>query len=76
MWRICTSVTDHRSGSKRQLLGFHEERHRAPTFAILARVVADRGSTAHTRWALPQPGGWNRPTIQLPDLATTVETLR
>jgi catechol 2,3-dioxygenase-like lactoylglutathione lyase family enzyme len=69
-----------------QLLGFKEEMHPAPTFAMLSRgdlrLVLSAvgggpgGGQAMPDGTLPQPGGWNRFTIEVPDLATTVETLR
>lgn len=69
-----------------QLLGFKEEMHPAPTFAMLSRgdlrlVLSATGGgpgggQAMPDGTLPQPGGWNRFAIEVPDLATTVGTLR
>jgi catechol 2,3-dioxygenase-like lactoylglutathione lyase family enzyme len=69
-----------------QLLGFHEEMHPAPTFAMLSRGElrlvlskpggAPGGGQAMPDGTLPQPGGWNRFAIQVSDLAPTVESLR
>ncbi len=69
-----------------QQLGFIEVMHPAPTFAMLSlgdlRLVLSAagggpgGGQAMPDGTLPQPGGWNRFTIELPDLSATVETLR
>jgi catechol 2,3-dioxygenase-like lactoylglutathione lyase family enzyme len=68
------------------LLGFKEEMHPAPTFAMLSRgelrLVLSAvgggpgGGQAMPDGTLPEPGGWNRFTIEVPDLDSTVETLR
>ncbi|MDQ2727920.1 MAG: VOC family protein [Actinomycetota bacterium] len=67
-------------------LGFIEVMHPAPTFAMLSkgdlRLVLSAagggpgGGQAMPDGAVPQPGGWNRFTIEVSDLAATVETLR
>jgi predicted enzyme related to lactoylglutathione lyase len=67
-------------------LGFKVEMHPAPTFAMLSRgdlrlVLSAAGGgpgggQAMPDGTLPQPGGWNRFTIEVSDLAATVETLR
>lgn len=69
-----------------QHLGFHEEMHPAPTFAMLSRgdlrLVLSApsgtggGGQAMPDGTMPQPGGWNRFTLEVPDLAATVEVLR
>ncbi|HEX4218947.1 MAG TPA: VOC family protein [Acidimicrobiales bacterium] len=69
-----------------QQLGFEEVMHPAPTFAMLSRgdlrlVLSAAGGgpgggQAMPDGTLPQPGGWNRFTIEVADLAATVETLR
>ncbi len=69
-----------------QYLGFHEEMHPAPAFAMLSRgdlrLVLSApnpmggGGQAMPDGTLPQPGGWNRFAIQVTDLAGMVETLR
>src|SRR5437870_5912671 len=67
-------------------LGFEEVMHPAPTFAMLSRgdlrLVLSApgggpgGGQAMPDGRVPEPGGWNRFTIEVPDLATTVEALR
>jgi catechol 2,3-dioxygenase-like lactoylglutathione lyase family enzyme len=67
-------------------LGFKEEMHPAPTFAMLSRgdlrLVLSAvgggpgGGQAMSDGTLPQPGGWNRFTIEVSDLDATVQTLR
>jgi catechol 2,3-dioxygenase-like lactoylglutathione lyase family enzyme len=67
-------------------LGFHEDMHPAPTFAMLSRgdlrlVVSapgggPGGGQAMPDGTLPEPGGWNRFQLEVSDLAATVEELR
>ncbi len=67
-------------------LGFDEVMHPAPTFAMLARgdlrltLSASSGQggggQAMPDGRLPHPGGWNRFSVEVPDLATSVRTLR
>ena len=67
-------------------LGFHEEMHPAPTFAMLSRgdlrLVLSApgggggGGQAMPDGAIPQPGGWNRFSLEVSDLAATVDRLR
>jgi catechol 2,3-dioxygenase-like lactoylglutathione lyase family enzyme len=67
-------------------LGFKEKMHPAPTFAMLTRgdlrlVLsapggAGGGGQAMADGTKPEPGGWNRFMLELPDLATTVTALR
>jgi catechol 2,3-dioxygenase-like lactoylglutathione lyase family enzyme len=67
-------------------LGFHEEMHPAPTFAMLSkgdlRLVLSApgggpgGGQAMPDGSVPVPGGWNRFTIEVTDLAATVDRLR
>src|SRR5437667_8125022 len=71
-----------------QQLGFHEDMHPAPSFAMLSRgdlrlVVSapapnapGGGGQAMPDGTLPQPGGWNRFTLEVSDLEATVDTLR
>jgi catechol 2,3-dioxygenase-like lactoylglutathione lyase family enzyme len=67
-------------------LGFHEDMHPAPTFAMLSRgdlrlVLSAAGGgpgggQAMPDGTLPQPGGWNRFTVEVADLVDTVDSLR
>jgi catechol 2,3-dioxygenase-like lactoylglutathione lyase family enzyme len=68
-------------------LGFHEDMHPAPSFAMLSRgelrlVLSQPGAgpggggQAMPDGTLPAPGGWNRFAIEVPDVATSVERLR
>jgi catechol 2,3-dioxygenase-like lactoylglutathione lyase family enzyme len=67
-------------------LGFHEDMHPSPSFAMLSRgdlrLVLTKpgggpgGGQAMADGTLPQPGGWNRFAIQLTDLASTVDSLK
>jgi catechol 2,3-dioxygenase-like lactoylglutathione lyase family enzyme len=67
-------------------LSFHEEMHPAPSFAMLSRgdlrlVLSSPGGgpgggQAMPDGALPEPGGWNRFQLEVPDLAAIVQSLR
>jgi catechol 2,3-dioxygenase-like lactoylglutathione lyase family enzyme len=67
-------------------LGFDEVMHPAPTFAMLSRgdlrLVLSApdgpggGGQAMPDGTRPEPGGWNRFTLEVSDLAATVEVLR
>src|SRR6266446_7990930 len=67
-------------------LGFHEEMHPAPAFAMLSRGdlrlvlsapnPAGGGGQSMPDGTKPEPGGWNRFSIEVGDLAATVERLR
>ena len=67
-------------------LGFTEVMHPAPAFAMLSRgdlrLVLSApgggpgGGQAMPDGTLPQPGGWNRFSIEVTDLAGTVAKLR
>ena len=67
-------------------LGFNEEMHPAPTFAMLSRgdlrlVLTAPGGGPGGGQAMPDgtapaPGGWNRFMIEVTDLSTVVEKLR
>src|SRR5919204_6820156 len=70
-----------------QHLGFREVMHPNPSFAMLSRghlrLVLSKpgggpggGSQAMPDGTLPQPGGWNRFSIPVDDLAGLVKTLR
>jgi catechol 2,3-dioxygenase-like lactoylglutathione lyase family enzyme len=70
----------------REHLGFHEDMHPAPSFAMLSRGDlrlalsvpggGPGGGAAMPDGAQPQPGGWNRFQLEVGDLAETVEQLR
>jgi catechol 2,3-dioxygenase-like lactoylglutathione lyase family enzyme len=70
-------------------LGFHEDMHPDPAFAMLSRgdlrlvVVSPIGPDHRGGGSRPmpdgtkqQPGGWNRFMLQVSDLVSTVEVLR
>jgi catechol 2,3-dioxygenase-like lactoylglutathione lyase family enzyme len=67
-------------------LGFNEEMHPAPTFAMLSRgdlrLVLSApgggpgGGQAMPDGTVPSPGGWNRFMIEVTDLSSVVEKLR
>jgi catechol 2,3-dioxygenase-like lactoylglutathione lyase family enzyme len=67
-------------------LGFTEVMHPAPTFAMLSRgdlrlVLSapgggSGGGQAMPDGAVPEPGGWNRFSIEVADLEGTVSELR
>jgi catechol 2,3-dioxygenase-like lactoylglutathione lyase family enzyme len=69
-----------------QHLGFHEDMHPAPAFAMLSRgdlrlVLNAPNPSAGGGQSMPdgtkqEPGGWNRFSIEVSDLASTVEALR
>lgn len=70
----------------RDNFGFTEVMHPAPTFAMLSlgdlRLVLSApgggpgGGQAMPDGTVPEPGGWNRFAIEVPDLETTVAALR
>lgn len=67
-------------------LGFHEDMHPAPAFAMLSRgdlrLVLSApgggpgGGQAMPDGTLPSPGGWNRFSLEVSDLEAVVEKLR
>lgn len=67
-------------------LGFREDMHPAPTFAMLSRgdlrLVLSApgggpgGGQAMPDGTVPQPGGWNRFQLEVDDLEAIVERLR
>jgi catechol 2,3-dioxygenase-like lactoylglutathione lyase family enzyme len=67
-------------------LGFREEMHPAPSFAMLSRgalrlVLSAPGGTpgggqAMPDGTVPEPGGWNRFSLEVDDLESTVRSLR
>jgi catechol 2,3-dioxygenase-like lactoylglutathione lyase family enzyme len=69
-----------------QHLGFSEEMHPAPTFAMLSRgdlrlnLSAPSGQGGGGQFmpngTTPEPGGWNRFAVETDDLAEKVQSLR
>ena len=67
-------------------LGFQEVMHPAPSFAMLSREISASCSAhpagcpavgqAMPGGTLPAPGGWNRFSLEVPDLARAVDDLR
>ena len=67
-------------------LGFHEQMHPAPSFAMLLRgdlrlvlsAPSGRGGGGQSMpdGTPPSPGGWNRFSLEVSDLEVTVESLR
>lgn len=67
-------------------LGFHEEMHPAPSFAMLSygdlRLVLSApgggpgGGQAMPDGTLPEPGGWNRFQLEVDDIESMVARLR
>jgi catechol 2,3-dioxygenase-like lactoylglutathione lyase family enzyme len=67
-------------------LGFHEDMHPSPTFAMLSRgdlrlvlsapSTAGGGGQAMPDGTVPTPGGWNRFALETSDLTATVDELR
>jgi catechol 2,3-dioxygenase-like lactoylglutathione lyase family enzyme len=67
-------------------LGFTEQMHPAPTFAMLTsgdlRLVLSApgggpgGGAAMPDGTVPEPGGWNRFSLEVDDLEATVDDLR
>jgi catechol 2,3-dioxygenase-like lactoylglutathione lyase family enzyme len=67
-------------------LGFHEDMHPAPAFAMLShgdlRLVLSApgggpgGGQAMPDGTVPEPGGWNRFQLEVEDLEATVDALR
>jgi catechol 2,3-dioxygenase-like lactoylglutathione lyase family enzyme len=67
-------------------LGFREDMHPGPSFAMLSRgdlrLVLSRpgggpgGGQAMPDGQLPEPGGWNRFSLEVTDLEAMIETLR
>jgi catechol 2,3-dioxygenase-like lactoylglutathione lyase family enzyme len=67
-------------------LGFHEDMHPAPTFAMLSRgdlrlvLSAPGGGPGGGQpmpdGTVPSPGGWNRFSLEVVDLESLIERLR
>jgi catechol 2,3-dioxygenase-like lactoylglutathione lyase family enzyme len=84
--RYIVHDVDEAIGFYCQQLGFREVMHPAPSFAMLSRgdlrlVLSASGGgpgggQAMPDGTMPEPGGWNRFSLEVPDLAATVEALR
>ena len=69
-----------------QHLGFREEMHPAPTFAMLSRgdlrlllsapSGLGGGGQAMSDGTMPEPGGWNRISLEVTGLPAMIEALR
>jgi catechol 2,3-dioxygenase-like lactoylglutathione lyase family enzyme len=69
-----------------QHLGFHEDMHPAPSFAMLSRGDlrlllsapggGPGGGQAMPDGRMPEPGGWNRFALEVSDLDGAVDELR
>ncbi len=80
--RYIVNDVDEAIAFYRERLGFEEVMHPAPTFAMLSRddlrlVLSATGGgpgggQAMPDGSMPQPGGWNRFTIEVSDLSATV----
>jgi catechol 2,3-dioxygenase-like lactoylglutathione lyase family enzyme len=67
-------------------LGFHEDMHPAPAFAMLSRgdlrlvlsapAGGPGGGQAMPDGTVPEPGGWNRFQLEVHDLEVMVQELR
>jgi catechol 2,3-dioxygenase-like lactoylglutathione lyase family enzyme len=83
--RYIVHDVDAAIGFYRDQLGFEVQMHPAPTFAILARgdlrllLSAPSGQGGGGQvlpdGRRPEPGGWNRFSLEVPDLAAHVERL-
>jgi catechol 2,3-dioxygenase-like lactoylglutathione lyase family enzyme len=70
----------------RDLLGFEVEMHPAPPFAVLRRgdlrlllsAASGRGGGGQvlSDGRVPEPGGWNRISLEVEDVAAEIERLR
>jgi catechol 2,3-dioxygenase-like lactoylglutathione lyase family enzyme len=84
--RYIVNDVDEAIAFYRDNLGFAEVMHPAPAFAMLSRddlrlLLSSPGrqpggGQAMPDGGVPQPGGWNRFAIEVPDLADTVSGLR
>ncbi len=84
--RYIVNDVDEAIAFYREHLGFREDMHPAPTFAMMSRgdlrLVLSApgggpgGGQAMPDGTLPSPGGWNRFAIEVNDLEGLVERLR
>lgn len=83
--RYIVDDVDAAIGFYRDLLGFEVQMHPAPAFAMLTRgdlrlllsapTGEGGGGQAMPDGRRPQPGGWNRFTLEVSDLPAEVERL-
>ena len=83
--RYIVDDVDAALASYRRHLGFEEQMHPTPAFAMLTRGDlrlllsapggGPGGGQAMPDGTLPAPGGWNRFSIEVADLAGTVDRL-
>jgi catechol 2,3-dioxygenase-like lactoylglutathione lyase family enzyme len=84
--RYIVHDVDEAIGFYCQQLGFREVMHPAPSFAMLSkgdlRLVLSAsgggpgGGQAMPDGTMPEPGGWNRFSLEVSDLVATVKALR
>jgi catechol 2,3-dioxygenase-like lactoylglutathione lyase family enzyme len=84
--RYIVNDVDEAIGFYRDLLGFEVVMHPAPPFAMLSRGALQLllsapsgqggGGQSMPDGTRPQPGGWNRISLEVPDLPGEVERLR
>jgi catechol 2,3-dioxygenase-like lactoylglutathione lyase family enzyme len=84
--RYIVDDVDEAIGFYRDRLGFDVEMHPAPTFAMLRRgdlrlllsapSGQGGGGQVLSDGRRPEPGGWNRISLEVSDLASEVERLR
>ena len=84
--RYIVNDVDEAIAFYRDQLGFEEVMHPAPTFAMLSRgdlrlvlsapSAAAGGGQAMPDGTMPEPGGWNRFSLEVTDLDGTVAALR
>ncbi len=84
--RYIVRDVDEAIGFYRDRLGFSEVMHPAPPFAILSRGDLRFLLSAPSGWGgggqampdgtKPEPGGWNRVSLEVEDLEATVAQLR
>lgn len=83
--RYIVNDVERAIGFYRDLLGFQVAMHPAPTFAILTlgdlrlllSAPSDRGGGGQSMpdGTRPEPGGWNRVSLEVPDLPAEIERL-
>ena len=84
--RYIVEGMDEAIGFYREQLGFEVDMHPAPTFAMLSRgdlrlllsepSAEPGGGQVLADGRRPEPGGWNRISLQVSDVAAEAERLR